>query len=429
VLKSESAALGQGARRYSMVILAIVYMFNFVDRQILAILLPQIRDEFGTSDAYLGFLSGTAFALFYVTLGVPIAQYADRCNRRNLIAAAVALWSAMTAVSGLAANIWQLTAARIGVGIGEAGCSPPAHSMIADYFPPEKRSTAMGFYTLGISAGIMTAYLAGGWVAQNIGWREAFFVVGIPGLFLAAVVRFTVKEPQRGASESRETSGRTARLAEVLWFLAARRSFIHMATAAGLSTFVGYSVIGFLPSFMVRSFEMELAQLGVWLGLILGICGGAGFFFGGYFADRLGRGSHQKALNFIAATVLLSAGLLALMFLAKSSIMVLLLFILPAATMNVYLAPVLAQAQSLVALRMRATTAALVLLIINVIGLAFGPLITGMLSDYLEPRFGEESMRYSLLIVTSVILPWAVWHFYRAGKWIDVDLARASKSD
>jgi len=412
-----------------MVILAIVYMFNFVDRQILAILLPQIRNEFGTSDAYLGFLSGTAFALFYVTLGIPIAQYADRCNRRNLIAAAVALWSAMTAISGLAANIWHLTAARIGVGIGEAGCSPPAHSMIADYFPPEQRSTAMGFYTLGISAGIMTAYLAGGWVAQNIGWREAFFVVGIPGMLLAVIVRFTVKEPVRGASESRTASGRKASLTEVLRFLASRRSFIHMATAAGLSTFVGYSVIGFLPSFMVRSFDMGLAQLGVWLGLILGIAGGAGFFFGGYFADRLGRDGYQKALNFIALVILLSTGLLVTMFLARSSVMALLLFIVPAATMNVYLAPVLSLSQSLVALRMRATTSALVLLIINVIGLAFGPLITGMLSDFLEPHFAAESMRYSLLIVSSVILPWAVWHYYRAGKWIDADLARASEKD
>ena len=412
-----------------MVILAIVYMFNFVDRQILAILLPQIRDEFGTSDAYLGFLSGTAFALFYVTLGVPIAQYADRCNRRNLIAASVALWSAMTALSGMAANIWHLTAARIGVGIGEAGCSPPAHSMISDYFPPEKRSTAMGFYTLGISAGIMTAYLAGGWVAQNIGWREAFFVVGIPGLLLAAIVRFTVQEPKRGASESRASGGEQPRLIEVVRFLADRRSFIHMAMAAGLSTFVGYSVIGFLPSFMVRSFHMEIAELGRWLGLILGISGGAGFFFGGYFADHLGRGSHRKAFNFIAMTILVSAAILALTFLAQNSTTALLLFILPAATMNVYLAPVLAQAQSLVALRMRATTSALVLLIINVIGLAFGPLITGMLSDALEPKFGEESMRYALLIVTLVILPWAVWHYYRAGKWIDNDLSRATEHD
>jgi len=423
------AALSVGARRYAMVILAVVYMFNFIDRQILGILLPQIRDEFGTSDTYLGFLSGTAFALFYVTLGVPIAQYADRCNRRNLIAASVALWSAMTAVSGLAANIWHLTAARIGVGIGEAGCSPPAHSMIADYYPPEKRSTAMGFYTLGISAGIMTAYLAGGWVAQNIGWREAFFVVGIPGLLLAAIVRFTLVEPRRGASEDRTISGQGPRFSEVVRFLAARRSFIHMAVAAGLSSFVGYSVIGFLPSFMVRSFDMELAALGRWLGLILGISGGAGFFFGGLFADRLGRGSHRKALNYIAATMLVSAALLSMMFMAKTSAMALLLFILPAATMNVYLAPVLSQAQSLVALRMRATTSALVLLIINVIGLAFGPLITGLLSDFLEPRVAEESMRYSLLIVTAVILPWAVWHYYRAGLWIDADLAGAADSD
>lgn len=412
-----------------MVILAIVYMFNFVDRQILAILLPQIRDEFGVSDAYLGFLSGTAFALFYVSLGVPIARYADRCNRRNLIAAAVAVWSAMTAVSGLALNIWQLTAARIGVGIGEAGCSPPAHSMIADYYPPDSRSSAMGFYTLGISAGIMLAYLAGGWVAQNIGWREAFFIVGVPGLLLAAVVRFTLREPERGASESRAGSGTRPRLIDVVRFLAGRRSFIHMAIAAGLSSFVGYSVVGFLPSFMVRSFGMPLAELGVWLGLILGLCGGAGFFFGGYIADHLGRGSHKKAFNFIAVTLLLSAGLLAMMFLARTSASALLLFIVPAATMNVYLAPVLSQAQSLVGLRMRATTSALVLLIINLIGYACGPWTTGTISDLLRPEFGEESMRYSLLIVTLVIMPWAVWHYLRAGHFIDADLARAVDHD
>lgn len=429
MLPAEPKPLSLAARRYGMVILAIVYMFNFVDRQILAILLPQIRDEFGTSDAYLGFLSGTAFALFYVTLGIPIAQYADRCNRRNLIAAAVALWSAMTAVSGLATNIWQLTAARIGVGIGEAGCSPPAHSIIADYFPPEKRSTAMGFYTLGISAGIMLAYLAGGWVAQEMGWRQAFFVVGLPGLLLAVVVRFTMQEPQRGESEDRTASGRRAGLAEVVRFLASRRSFIHMAVAAGLSSFVGYSVVSFLPSFMVRSFDMEIAELGKWLGLILGISGGAGFFFGGYYADHLGRGSHRRAFNFIALTILSTSVFMVMMFLAKTSSMALLLFVLPAATMNVYLAPVLSQAQSLVALRMRATTSALVLLIINVIGLALGPPITGVLSDMLEPHFGAESMRYSLLIVSSVILPWAVWHYYRAGEWIDGDLARAAEKD
>ena len=417
------------ARRYAMVILAIVYMFNFVDRQILAILLPSIRDEFGVSDAYLGFLSGTAFAFFYVILGIPIAQYADRCNRRNLIAVAVAVWSGMTALSGLAANIWQLTLARIGVGIGEAGCSPPAHSMIADYFPPEKRSTAMGFYTLGISAGIMLAYLAGGWVVQNIGWRAAFFIVGLPGLVLALIVRFTLQEPQRGSSEGRTAGDVQPRLLDVFEFLLARRSFMHMSVAAGLSSLVGYAVISFMPSFMVRSFDMEIAALGRWLGLILGIAGGAGFFFGGYFADRIGKTRKRRAFVFISFMVLFSAAFLIAAFLADTWKMVLLLYAIPAATANVYLAPTLSLTQSLVALRMRAVASALVLLIINVIGLGVGPWFAGALSDYFEPQFAQESMRYSLCTISAVILPWAAWHYYRAGVHIDADLMRVADND
>ncbi len=428
-MTADSPHLSRSARRYAMVILAIVYMFNFVDRTILSILLPSIRDEFGSSDAFLGFLAGTAFAVFYAILGVPIARYADQCNRRNLIAAAVAIWSLMTAVSGIAATIVHLTLARIGVGIGEAGCSPPAHSMIADYYPPESRSTAMGFYTIGISAGIMLAYLGGGWVVQNIGWRAAFFVVGLPGLILAVLVRFTLVEPQRGFSEGRKAGAHQSSLMQVIRFLLDRPSFWHMAVAAGLSSFVGYAVVIFLPSFIDRSFGIAFAEIGLWLGLILGIAGGSGFFLGGYVADHLGRSGHKRALQFIAITVLVSTLLLALMFLAHSWTTVLLLFIVPAITMNVYLAPVLAQTQSLVSLNMRATASALVLLIINIIGLALGSWITGILSDSLEPQFGEESMRYSLLIVTVIILPWAAWHYFRAGHWIDNDLARATEHD
>jgi len=420
--------LSNAARRYAMVILAIVYMFNFIDRSILSILLPSIRAEFGASDTVLGFLTGTAFAIFYTVLGIPIARYADRHNRRNLIAAAVALWSAMTAISGLAANIVHLTLARIGVGIGEAGCSPPAHSMIADYYPPEERSTAMGFYTIGISAGIMLAYLAGGWVAENIGWREALYIVGVPGIVLAVVVRFTLVEPERGSSEGR-SAGDQPHLLEVVRFLWRRPSFLHMAVAAGLSSFVGYGVVNFLPSFIYRSFGIGFAEIGTWLGLILGLSGGAGFFLGGYIADHLGRDGQRRSLRFIAATVAVTALLLVLMFLTTSWSAALLFFVIPAATMNVYLAPVLAQTQSLVALRMRAVASSLVLLIINLIGLALGPWVTGMISDALAPDFGDESMRYSLLIITVVILPWASWHYYRAGRTIDGDLARARESD
>lgn len=422
-------AISPGARRYALVILAIVYMFNFIDRQILAILLPAIREEFHVSDAWLGFLTGPAFAMFYIILGIPIARYADRHNRRNLIAFAVALWSGMTALSGFVTNFVQLALARVGVGIGEAGCSPPAHSMIADYYPPEQRSTAMGVYTVGISAGIMLAYMLGGWVAQNIGWREAFLIVGAPGLLLALVVRLTVVEPERGQSEGRQAAGTRPPWLDTLRFLWTRSSFVHMTVAAGLSSFVGYAVINFMPTFLVRSFDMDLSTLGFWLGPILGIAGGAGFFLGGYIADHLGQTSRQRALGFIGLTVLLTAVPYAIMFLSESWLVAILVFIVPAGTANVYLAPVLAQAQGLVSLRMRAVTSAIALLIINIIGLLFGPQVTGILSTLLEPQFGEEAIRYSLLIVTSVCLPWAAWHYIRAGKTIDDDLARASEQD
>lgn len=421
--------MSPAARRYAMVVLAVVYMFNFIDRQILSILLPAIRDEFQVGDTVLGLLAGTAFALFYVILGVPIAQLADRVNRRNLIAAAVAIWSGMTAVSGLATSIWHLVLARIGVGIGEAGCSPPAHSMIADLYPPERRSSAMGFYTLGISAGIMLAYLAGGWVAQNIGWRAAFFIVGIPGLLLALVVRFTLTEPQRGASEQRTDSGKQPTLRQVATFLLARRSFLYMAFAAGLSSFVGYSVINFMPSFVVRSFGMDIAVLGFWLGLIYGIAGGLGFFTGGYFADHFGRDNHRSALSFIGLAQVASAIFFVAVFMAPTVTSCLILLVIPAVTSNFYLAPVLSQTQSLVSLRMRAVASSLVLLIINVIGLAMGPPITGFVSDLLGPAFADESMRYSLLIVSSVLLPLAAWCYYQGGRWIDGDLQRADEHD
>lgn len=421
--------ISPSVRRYAIVVLAVVYMFNFVDRQILAILLPAIREEFQVGDTLLGLLSGTAFAVFYVTLGVPVARLADRVNRRNLIALSLAVWSGMTALCGLAANAGQLALARVGVGIGEAGCSPPAHSMIADLYPPGERSTAMGIYTIGAPAGIMLAYLAGGWVVANIGWREALFIVGLPGLLLALLVRVTLPEPLRGSSEARFDSGRRPRIAEVLDFLVARRSFVFMALAAGLSALSGYSISYFMPSFMVRSFGIDMATLGVWLGLIYGLAGGLGFFGGGWVADRIGRRGHRRALQFIAVAVLATALLNAAVFLSTGVLVCLLLFVAPTVTSNVYLAPVLSQAQSLASLRMRATASAVMLLVINVIGLAVGPPLTGAISDSLAARFGEDSMRYSLLIVSSAALTAAAWCYGRAGRYIDADLGRAREHD
>lgn len=419
----------RGARRYALAMLTVVYMFNFIDRQILAILLPSIRAEFQVGDFVLGLLAGTAFALFYVILGVPVARLADRVNRRNLIALAVAIWSGMTALSGLAANVWQLALARIGVGIGEAGCSPPAHAIIADLYPPEQRSAAMGVYTLGISAGVMLAYMAGGWVVQNIGWREAFFIVGLPGLLLAALVRFTVPEPSRGAAEQRHDSGEQPSLRDVAGFLLARKSFVYMALGAGISSFVGYAIVFNMPNFMVRSLGVDAAAIGFALGPIYGIAGGLGFFLGGYLADRIGAHGHSKALACIAAATAASAICFGAVFLSTTLAWCLTLLILPSVISNFYLAPVLSQTQSLVSLRMRAVASSLVLLIINVIGLLIGPPATGLISDLLQASQGEESLRYALLIVSVVLLPLAAYCYWRAGRSIDHDLQHATERD
>ena len=415
--------VNRAVRRYTLGVLVVVYTFNFIDRQILAILLPSIRTEFGVDDWVLGFLAGSAFALFYATLGVPIALLGDRLNRRNLIAVAVAIWSGMTALSGAAGNIVHLALARVGVGVGEAGFSPPAHSMISDLYPPEERSTAMGIFTLGISIGIMLAYLAGGWVAQNIGWREAFYLVGIPGIFLALVVRFTLKEPVRGMSDGRADTDDRPGILTVAKFLLKRNSFLHLAIGSGLASFNGYAIISFFPSFMARSHGMSIVEIGVYLGLIIGISGGLGFAGGGYVADKASRWGARWSLWTVSIATMIAWLFLFPIYLSDNPYNVLAFMILPTAFSNFYLATTFAQVQGLVGLRMRAVASALLLFLLNIIGLGLGPQITGILSDVLREAAGNDSLRYSLMAVGLVTAPWSAFHYFRAGRYIEDDLA------
>jgi len=424
---TRNITISRSARRYALGVLVVVYTFNFIDRQILAILLPAIKAEFLVDDWVLGFLAGSAFALFYATLGIPIATLADRWSRRNLIAIAVAIWSAMTALSGMAGNIVHLTLARIGVGVGEAGCSPAAHSLIADYYPPEKRSTAMGIYSLGISLGIMIAYLAGGWVAQNIGWRAAFLMVGLPGLILAVVVRYTMQEPPRGMSEGRIDSGRRPDVLTVTRYLLRRKSFVHLAIGSGLASFVSYAVITFFPSFMIRSHGMGLAEIGVYLGLIIGIGSGLGYVGGGYLADKASIVGHKYSLWTVSAAMIFGWLFTFPVYLLNNPYWVFAAFAVPTVFSNFYLATTFAQVQGLVGLRMRAVASALLLFILNIIGLGLGPMFTGILSDLLRASFGDESLRYSLLLVGAVIGPWSAWHFYIAGRHLEADLDRVEE--
>lgn len=416
--------LSSSARRYSLAVLVVVYTFNFIDRQILAILLPAIKAEFLVDDWVLGFLVGTSFAIFYATLGMPISLLADRWNRRNLIAGALAIWSTMTALSGLASNVVWLALARIGVGIGEAGCSPPAHSMIADYYPPEKRATAMGVFTVGISAGIMIAYLSGGWIAENLGWRKALLIVGLPGLVLALIVRFTVTEPVRGMSEGRQDSDARYGIMAVIRFLRTRKSFVHMSLGAALASFNAYAVLSFFPSFLIRSHGMNLQEIGMYLGVIIGVSSAIGFVGGGYVADRLGSINRKYALWAISASALMAWLLVFPLYLVENSDWVLVLFFIASVPTNVYLATTFAQTQSLVRLRMRAAASAVLLFVINIIGLGLGPQFAGILSDFLSASYGADSMRYSLLAIGAVIGPWVAFHYYAAGRHIASDLDR-----
>ncbi|MGB1118774.1 MAG: spinster family MFS transporter [Parvibaculales bacterium] len=409
------------ARHYALGILVVVYTFNFIDRQILSILLQPVKDDLGLSDTAMGMLTGFAFAAFYATLGIPIARFADRSNRRNLVAWALGIWSLMTALSGLAQNFWHLLAARIGVGIGEAGCSPPAHSMIADYYPADQRATALGIYSLGIPFGIMFGLFAGGWINEFFGWRAAFFVVGLPGILLALIVRFSLREPPRGMAEGRADSADQPGVGETLNYLWAKKSFRHMSFAAALTAFVGYGFITWAPSFLTRSFGMGTGEIGTWFGLILGIPGGIGIALGGYLADRFGARDPRWFLWTTAVALLICVPLNIVVFISTNSTTALLAMILPVLLGNFYQATTFSQTQGISALRMRAVAAGILLFIINIIGLGLGPQLVGILSDVLNPEYGDESLRYALLICSLVYI-WAAMHYFIAGRHLAGDL-------
>lgn len=408
-------------RHYALGVLVAVYTFNFIDRQILSILIEPVKTDLGLSDTAMGLLTGFAFATFYVTLGIPIARIADRTNRRNLIAGAISIWSLFTAVSGLAQNFWHLLIARIGVGVGEAGCSPPAHSMIADYYPAEQRATALGIYSLGIPFGIMFGLFAGGWINEFFGWRMAFFVVGLPGLLLALLVRFSLTEPPRGMAEGRTDKGAQPGVLETLHYLWQKKSFRHMSFAAGLAAFVGYGFITWAPAFLIRSFDMSTGEVGTWFGLILGIPGGIGIALGGYLADKAGAKDPKWYLWTTALALLVVCPLNFVVFTATNATTAFIAMIIPVLLSNFYQATTFSQTQGISELRMRALAAGILLFIMNIIGLGLGPQLVGLISDLLKDTYGTESLRYALLICSLANI-WAAVHYFIAGRHLKNDL-------
>jgi MFS family permease len=414
-------------RWYTLGILVAVYASSHVDRQIMGILLEPIKAELGASDTQMGFLIGLTFALFYATLGMPIAMLADRSNRRNIIAAATTVWSIMTVACAYVGSFTQLALTRIGVGIGEAGSSPPSHSMIADLFSPEKRATAMGIFALGVNIGLLIAYLGGGWMSDNWGWRTTFVVVGLPGLVIALLVRFTISEPTRGAAErdravARQTAPGFWVVARTMWNTPATR---HVVLGSALAGFVGYGMVLWLPAFFVRSHGLSQTETGLTLALMAGVVGGLGTFTAGRLADLLAH-RDPRWLSWVVA--LAKAGLvpfLVVFFLMDDLVPALLVYLVPAFFGGFYLAPTFAMIQALVPVEMRSVAAAICLFLLNIIGMGLGPQGVGMLSDYLAPEYGAESLRYSLLVFGCVNI-WSAWHYFLAGRTLKEDIERVS---
>lgn len=410
------------ARYYALGLLTVVYTFNFVDRQLLSILQESIKADLLLSDQQLGLLTGFAFALFYTVAGIPIARYADRNNRRNVVAIAIALWSFMTAISGLVQNYLQLLLARIGVGVGEAGGSPPAHSMISDIFPPERRASALAFYSMGINFGILFGFLAGGWLNEFFDWRVAFFVVGAPGIVVALFVRYTLREPIRGLMEDRQDIATDTPFPEVLNLLWSRLSFRHLAIGGALNAFAGYSSSNWTASFMIRSHDMSTGELGTWLALIMGVGGAIGVFWGSYIAERLAKFDVRWYMWMPTITGMICVPFMIATYVVEGAYTALIVSIVPGVLFNVYLGNSLAMTHALVGLRMRAVASAILFFLINLIGMGLGPWGVGLLSDMLSAELGSESLRYAMLYLLPAAMGWSAVHFLLASRTLQKDL-------
>ena len=416
-------------RYFALGLLLAVYISNYADRQILNVLAKQIMEDLQISKTAFGLLAGPAFALFYATLGIPIALLADRASRKWILIASLSIWSVMTTLCGFAGSYWQLALARIGVGFGEAGGSAPSHSMISDLFPPARRGTALAVYSLGVPVGIFLGSIVGGQVGGAFGWRAAFLVLGIPGLLLAAYVTYAFNEPPRGHSDAvAGSTDKPASLSEVARFMWSQKSLFHTILGATLVTAVGYGSVTWTAVFLQSSHGMTLQSASNYLGLQTGLVAGVGTFFGGYLADTLAKRHIGWSAWVVTAAIVISTPFSIAVYLLNDTTMVLWLMTVTILVGGLYLAPTFALVQNLVPTRMRSTAAALLLFLINLIGLGLGPVIVGALADFLDWSHiaaAKDSVRYALFIFSSIAI-WGAWHYYVAPRTLKEDLARAT---
>ncbi|WP_293677376.1 MFS transporter [uncultured Phenylobacterium sp.] len=410
----EVMPFSKGYTRYAMFLLLGIYIVNFLDRQVINILAEPIKNDLGLADWQLGLMSGLMFALFYTFLGIPIARLAERKNRAVIIGGAVAVWSGFTALCATAGNFTQLLVYRIGVGVGEAGCTPPAHSLIVDYTPKEKRASALAFYSMGVPIGSLLGLAMGGVIADAYGWRTAFLVAGAPGLIFAVLAFFTLKEPRRVmASHAKGIAVASATFGETVAYLMKRRTFWFIALAAAVKAFIGYGHAPFTASFFLRNHTVEIAGLaadfglksvgflGLAIGVITGIGGAIGSVTGGWIADKYGKADLRAYMVAPAIAALLGIPIYIIAVSVDSAVLGLSMLAINAFLATLWYGPVYATGQSVAPPHMRATAAAILLFIVNLIGLGLGPLAVGILSDWLNTGLGlgsAEGVRWALII-------------------------------
>ncbi|PZQ33020.1 MAG: MFS transporter [Stenotrophomonas acidaminiphila] len=420
--RSDLPERGIGSRNWILGVLTAIYLVNFIDRQILSILLPHVKAEFNLSDTFLGLLVGPTFAFFYATMGLPLALLADRVNRRKLIAASLALFSAMTIACGLVVQYWQLAIARVLTGIGEAGTGPASQTMITDLFPPERRGRAQAIYATGANLGVLVAFAAGGVIAQTWGWRVAFSAAGLPGLLLTVVLLATVRDPRRGAHDAAAVQGEAPPLWAVLRQLWQSRAFRYTALGACSTCFTSYALGSFFPSFLARSHAMSTADIGITMALIMGACGGLATYAAGHFADRFGR-KDQRWYSYVPAiAALLPLPLAPICFLAQDTGVALAAAVIPLSLTAAFIGPTITIIQRLVPVRSRATAVATLILIDNIVGLGLGPQFVGITSDLWKPAFGDDSLRYAMLAAMGGSAV-SVFGFFMAARHLRGDIA------
>ncbi len=406
---------------YVLFMLTVVAALSYFDRQLVVILQEPIKNELGLSDTQLGLMTGLAFAIFYCLVGIPIARYADRNNRRNVIGASLAIWSFMTAITGFVMNFSQMLLARIGVGIGEAGGAPSSQALISDYFPKEKRATAFAIYATSVYIGLFLGFSMGGLLETSFGWRQTFMLLGVPGIIFSIIFIIGVKEPPRGYADGVVDTKAQPGFKESIQLLFSKKTYKYILAASALHSFVGYGFANWIPSFFIRVHEMTVLEVGFWLAISIGVGGGIGAISGGFIVDKLIKRDQRWYLWIGIVSIILTLPFSFYTLLTDNKTGAAMCYFIPNVLFSLNMGAILTVTQGVVGAEQRALSSAVYYFVLNLIGMGLGPLAVGMLSDYLMPTYGQFSLRYALFIV-SIVYTICIYFYWKAGEHLEEDM-------